>query len=142
MLPIIFSAFVCCFALERLRPGWPLPVVRGWWWRVVAVNGAQLAIVVVSGFTWERWAAHASLLHLSEHLGPAAGGLIAYLVATFVFYWWHRARHEVDWLWLGFHQIHHSPARLEVITSFYKHPVEMTVNSIIGSVLVYALLLE
>lgn len=43
-------------------------------------------------------------------------------------------------LWRGFHQIHHSPQRLEVITSFYKHPVEMVVNSIIGSLLVYTLL--
>ena len=39
-----------------------------------------------------------------------------------------------------FHQIHHSPQRIEVITSFYKHPVEMIVNSIIGSLLVYAFL--
>lgn len=38
------------------------------------------------------------------------------------------------------HQIHHSPQRLEVITSFYKHPLEMTVNSIIGSLLVYSFL--
>ena len=43
-------------------------------------------------------------------------------------------------LWRFFHQIHHSPQRLEVITSFYKHPIEMTVNSLIGSALVYALL--
>lgn len=140
MLPYIFAAFVFCFLLERARPGWRLPAVRGWWWRVLAVNGAQLAIVVVAGFTWERWASRASLLHFSDHVGPAVGGLIAYFVATFVFYWWHRARHESDLLWRFFHQIHHSPQRLEVITSFYKHPVEMTVNSLIGSVLVYALL--
>jgi sterol desaturase/sphingolipid hydroxylase (fatty acid hydroxylase superfamily) len=140
VLPYIFAAFVLCFVLERIRPGWRLPVVRGWWWRVVAVNGAQLAIVVVAGFTWERWAAHASLLHLSEHVGPALGGLIAYFVATFIFYWWHRARHESDVLWRFFHQIHHSPQRLEVITSFYKHPIEMVVNSLIGSALVYAML--
>lgn len=140
MLPIIFAAFAFCFLLERLRPGWRLPTVRGWWWRVLAVNGAQLAIVVLAGFTWERWASHASLLHLSEHVGAVAGGLIAYFVATFVFYWWHRARHESDTLWRWFHQIHHSPQRLEVITSFYKHPIEMVVNSVIGSVLVYALL--
>ena len=43
-------------------------------------------------------------------------------------------------LWRCFHQIHHSAQRLEVITSFYKHPIEMTVNSLIGSALVYALL--
>jgi sterol desaturase/sphingolipid hydroxylase (fatty acid hydroxylase superfamily) len=140
VLPYIFAAFVLCFVLERIRPGWRLPVVRGWWWRVVAVNGAQLAIVVVAGFTWERWAAHASLLHLSEHVGPALGGLIAYFVATFIFYWWHRARHASDVLWRFFHQIHHSPQRLEVITSFYKHPIEMVVNSLIGSALVYAML--
>jgi sterol desaturase/sphingolipid hydroxylase (fatty acid hydroxylase superfamily) len=140
MLPTIFAAFVFCFLLERARPGWRLPAVRGWWWRVLAINGAQLAIVVVAGFTWERWAARASLLHLSEHVGPALGGLIAYFIATFVFYWWHRARHESDVLWRFFHQIHHSPQRLEVITSFYKHPIEMAVNSLIGSALVYALL--
>jgi sterol desaturase/sphingolipid hydroxylase (fatty acid hydroxylase superfamily) len=140
MLPYIFAAFALCFLLERARPGWRLPAVRGWWWRVLAINGAQLAIVVVAGFTWERWASHASLLHLSDHVGPALGGLIAYFIATFIFYWWHRARHESDVLWRLFHQIHHSPQRLEVITSFYKHPVEMTVNSLIGSALVYALL--
>ena len=140
MLPAIFAAFVFCLVLERLRPGWRLPAVRGWWWRVLAINGAQLTIVVVAGFSWERWAAHASLLHLSQHAGAVAGGLVAYFVATFIFYWWHRARHESDTLWRLFHQIHHSAQRLEVITSFYKHPLEMIVNSIIGSLLVYALL--
>ena len=37
----------------------------------------------------------------------------------------------------GFAEIHHSPQRIEVIASFYKHPGEMIVNSVIGSVLVY-----
>lgn len=66
--------------------------------------------------------------------------MIAYFVATFVFYWWHRWRHKIDYLWTHFHQIHDSPQRLEVITSFYKHHLEMTVNSIIGSLLVYSFL--
>lgn len=57
-----------------------------------------------------------------------------------VFYWWHRWRHESDVLWVGFHQIHHSPQRIEAITSFYKHPLEMTVNSVLGSLIVYTLL--
>ena len=140
MLGIIFAVFAGCFVLERCLPGWRLPASRGWWWRVLAINGVQLAVVTAAGFTWERWARSAPLLHLGTALPAWAGAALAYFIATFVFYWWHRARHEVNWLWLGFHQIHHSPARLEVITSFYKHPVEMTVNSIIGSVLVYALL--
>ncbi len=140
MLTVIFSAFVLCFILERLVPGWPLTRVKTWPTRVLLVNAIQLGVVLIGGLTWEKWLSSASLFHISDHVSPATGGLIAYFIATFVFYWWHRLRHEHDVLWRGFHQIHHSPQRLEVITSFYKHPGEMIVNSIIGSLLVYALL--
>ena len=140
MLTTIFVVFAFCFVLERLVPGWSLPQVRSWPWRVLLVNGVQLCVVLLAGFTWERWLSSVALLHLSDHVSPAVGGVIAYFIATLVFYWWHRWRHEHDFLWLGFHQIHHSPQRLEVITSFYKHPGEMVVNSVIGSLLVYTLL--
>jgi sterol desaturase/sphingolipid hydroxylase (fatty acid hydroxylase superfamily) len=140
MLPTILAAFAACFVAERLAPGWRLPHVPGWCWRALSINAAQLGVVLLAGVSWERWLRGTSVFHLSASLPDWAGGLVAYFLATFVFYWWHRARHEVHWLWLGFHQIHHSPQRLEVITSFYKHPGEMLVNSIIGSLLVYALL--
>jgi sterol desaturase/sphingolipid hydroxylase (fatty acid hydroxylase superfamily) len=140
MLTFIFSAFVFCFILERWIPGWPLPQVKTWPTRVLLINAAQLGVVLLAGITWDKWLASASLFNLSAHASPAVGGLIAYFIATFVFYWWHRVRHENDLLWRLFHQIHHSPQRLEVITSFYKHPGEMVVNSIIGALLVYSLL--
>lgn len=140
MLITILTIFAACFLLERLIPGWRLPKVRTWPLRVLAVNAVQLGVVLLAGITWERWLSSWSLFHLSHYVTPVAGGAIAYFIATFVFYWWHRWRHEHDILWLGFHQIHHSPQRLEVITSFYKHPVEMVVNSIIGSLLVFTLL--
>lgn len=137
---VILSVLVLCLLIERVRPGWRLPHVPGWALRVLAVNGAQLGIVLLAGVAWERWCASASVLSLGDRLPPLAGGLLAYFVATFVFYWWHRWRHESDLLWRCFHQIHHSPQRIEVITSFYKHPLEMLVNSVLGSVLVYTLL--
>lgn len=140
MLSIILSVFVFCFVLERVIPGWQLPQVRTWPTRVLAINAVQLGVVLLAGVTWERWFASSSVLHLSAHVSPVVGGFFAYFIATFIFYWWHRWRHEHALLWLGFHQIHHSPQRLEVITSFYKHPGEMVVNSIIGSVLIYTLL--
>lgn len=139
-LLVVLGVFVACFALERLRPGWALPRIRTWPIRVVAVNAMQLGVVILAGFTWERWLGDASLLRLEHAIGPWAGAFIAYFMATFVFYWWHRWRHESDLLWRLFHQIHHSPQRLEVITSFYKHPGEMIVNSVLGSVLVYSVL--
>lgn len=140
MLPTILGVFVFAFVLERLAPGWNLPRVRGWALRVVAINAVQLGVVMLAGISWERWAIGHGLLDLSAHVPPAAGGLIAYFIATFIFYWWHRWRHESAVLWRLFHQIHHSPQRIEVITSFYKHPGEMVVNSLIGCLLVYVLL--
>jgi len=140
MISIILIVFVGCFVLERMLPGWRLPAVRTWPLRVLLVNATQLGVVLLAGLSWEKWLASSAIFHLSDEVSPAAGGLIAYFIATFIFYWWHRWRHEHDFLWRGFHQIHHSPQRLEVITSFYKHPVEMIVNSIIGSLLVYSLL--
>jgi len=128
MLSTILFVALACFVLERALPGWPLPVVRTWPLRVVLVNLVQLAVVVMAGLTWERWLSSSSLLHLSGAVGPIAGGLLAYFIATFVFYWWHHLRHESPLLWRAFHQIHQSPQRLEVVTSFYKHPGEMVFN--------------
>jgi sterol desaturase/sphingolipid hydroxylase (fatty acid hydroxylase superfamily) len=140
MLPYILLAFAGCFVLEKVNPGWRLPEVKTWTLRVLLINTVQLGIVLLAGVSWERWLSTASLFHLSTKVGPLPGGFLAYFIATFVFYWWHRLRHESDFLWLHFHQIHHSPQRIEVITSFYKHPLEMAVNSVIGSLLVYAIL--
>jgi sterol desaturase/sphingolipid hydroxylase (fatty acid hydroxylase superfamily) len=140
VLTLIFCVAFLCFLLERAAPGWKLPRVRTWPLRVVLVNGVQLGVVLIAGVSWEKWLSALSLFHLRDALSPLAGGALAYLIGTFVFYWWHRWRHESDFLWRAFHQVHHSPQRIEVVTSFYKHPGEMVVNSIIGSLLCYTLL--
>jgi sterol desaturase/sphingolipid hydroxylase (fatty acid hydroxylase superfamily) len=43
-------------------------------------------------------------------------------------------------LWRVCHQIHHSPARIELLTSFYKHPIEIMADSMIASLLMFSLL--
>ena len=49
-------------------------------------------------------------------------GFIAWFVGTFVFYWWHRLRHA-DGFWHVFHQLHHSPGRIEMLAQFiFRHP--------------------
>lgn len=140
MIGYLIAIGLGCMLLERVAPGWKMPAVRTWPLRVIAINLVQLGVVLLAGITWERWMSSWSLFSLSAHVPPIVGGLLAYFVATFVFYWWHRWRHESDVLWRLFHQIHHSPQRIELITSFYKHPGEMVVNSLIGSALVYTLL--
>jgi sterol desaturase/sphingolipid hydroxylase (fatty acid hydroxylase superfamily) len=139
MIWIVVVLGLCTIALERVRPGWRLPKVPGWLPRVIAFNAAQLGIVFLGAWTWDTWFGGTSLFQLG-HLGAITGGLIAYLTTTFIYYWWHRARHAVPLLWRLFHQLHHSPSRLEVLTAFYKHPLEMAANGVLSAAIVFLLL--
>ncbi|MFN0031089.1 MAG: sterol desaturase family protein [Flavobacteriales bacterium] len=117
--------------LERIIPDQKLPQVKGWWLRVVILNVFQLGILYLGKYTWDNWFHGNSLFHLSDHMPQPVAGFLGYFVVTFFYYWWHRWRHTVNFLWLSMHQVHHSPQRIETITSFYKHPVEIICNSII-----------
>ena len=56
---------------------------------------------------------------------------------TFVNYWWHRARHRLGLLWRSLHRLHHSPTRVEVLGTFYKHPLEMILQAALASLLLH-----
>lgn len=137
---LIFAVGAGMILIERLWPARQLPQVRNWWARVVLVNAVQLGIVVLAGFTWDQWMRGHSLFNLSETMPTIASVALGYLVVTFIYYFWHRVRHESKLFWRLCHQLHHSPARLEVITSFYKHPVEITLNSLLSAAIAFPLL--
>lgn len=135
MLYIIIGIGLLLMLLERIIPDQKLPHVKGWWARVFIVNAIQLGIIFLGKYSWDEWLKSISLFNLAGSLPSFAGGLIAYFITTFIFYWWHRWRHDSNILWLLFHQLHHSPQRIETVTSFYKHPLEIILNSIlIGSI--------
>jgi sterol desaturase/sphingolipid hydroxylase (fatty acid hydroxylase superfamily) len=136
---LIIAVGVLFFILERIRPGRDLPSSRGWYARAIFLNLCQLGVVLLGGITWNRWLQGPSILHVSNLMPPAVQGLLCWFVGTFVFYWWHRARHSAL-LWRALHQIHHSPTRIEALTSFYKHPLEIVLNSILSATIVFALL--
>ncbi len=140
IIGIVIAIAVGLIVVERLWPAMELPKDRAWWARVILVNLIQLGIVIVAGLTWDRWLQAVSLLNLREHLNDFWQASIAYLVSTFIYYWWHRLRHESRLFWLLCHQLHHSPRRIEIVTSFYKHPVEITMNSLLSASIVYVLL--
>jgi Fatty acid hydroxylase superfamily len=50
------------------------------------------------------------------------------------------ARHHSNLLWRVCHQIHHSPAHIEVVTAFYKHPLEIAADALLISVVLYLFL--
>jgi sterol desaturase/sphingolipid hydroxylase (fatty acid hydroxylase superfamily) len=140
MDPVVITAGVALLliALERIAPGHRQPRVCGWIARVVLLNLAQVAVVYLGTLTWDRWLPGLRLWN-GESLGTVPGIVVGYLAITFVYYWWHRARHESALLWRWLHQIHHSPARIEVVTSFYKHPLEILLNGLLSSLILHVL---
>ena len=46
----------------------------------------------------------------------------------------------MDFLWRIFHQVHHSPTRIEMLTAFYKHPLEIMADSMLSSSVLFMVL--
>jgi sterol desaturase/sphingolipid hydroxylase (fatty acid hydroxylase superfamily) len=136
---IVVAVALLLMAVERLAPGASLPSVRGWWLRALGINVVQVVVVYVGALSWDRWLPRLAWWH-ADTLGTLPAILLGYVTVTFVYYWWHRLRHESEILWRWLHQVHHSAARLEVLTSFYKHPLEILVNGFLSSFILHALL--
>jgi len=100
---IIIGGLGVIMILERIYPDQRLKHVPGWWNRVLLINICQLLIVILGMYTWERAFHGNSIFNLGSYLisifsentwiAAAIGVLIAYLINTWIFYWWHLARH-------------------------------------------------
>ena len=140
MLPlaVIILTALAVLLIERLIPGRSLPNSKGWYLRALLLNAFQFSLVFIAGATWNAWFQGWSLLHFPSSIHPVLAGFCFWFIGTFVFYWWHRLRHANGW-WRVFHQIHHSPVRIEAATAFYKHPLEMVTNSILISAIIFVI---
>lgn len=136
---LVIASTLVFLILERVSPGRELPLSKGWYTRAILVNLAQLLITLATARLWIEIFGDVSLLKFSSWDMPLLEGFVGWFVGTFFFYWWHRLRHVKGW-WLVFHQIHHSPSRIELVTSFYKHPIEILSDAILSAVILYPLL--
>jgi sterol desaturase/sphingolipid hydroxylase (fatty acid hydroxylase superfamily) len=138
-LPTLAMMFVAAafLALERIAPGRELPHAPGWYGRAILINIVQVAITFATNHLWLDPLSGVSLFHLARLESAVLQGFIGWFVGTFVFYWWHRIRH-LPGFWVVFHQVHHSPARIEAMTAFYKHPVEILTDSALAAVITTA----
>ena len=130
------SAAIFMYAYERLKSERSWPEVNGWFLRAVAFTGVQALIVVNAGVLWDDWLASKKVWDISV-LGGFFGTLVAFLILTFFSYWQHRIKHISPFLWRWLHQVHHSPERLELLTSFYRNPIEIVVNMFVISIILY-----
>jgi len=123
------------FALERLFPGRELPEAPGWYWRALIFNSLDLIILTAVGAYFDSFFRAHALFHVVDWFLPLQV-VIVWMAWSFVFYWWHRAVH-LNGLWHLFHQMHHSPSRIEAATTFYKHPLETIVETGLTAVILY-----
>jgi len=133
---IVFSFAVVMIAIEYLFPRSNFPKVNGWYARSIIVNIIGLSTVFIYGTGAQAWIEEHRLFSL-DHLPMPLAVLFGLLIVTFFNYWWHRLRHEFSFFWVWFHQIHHSPQRLEIMTTFYKHPLEAVVDTALTIPVVY-----
>jgi sterol desaturase/sphingolipid hydroxylase (fatty acid hydroxylase superfamily) len=124
LVPVTYFVFLL---VEMLWPARDFPPRKGWQWIGIAFLVAISTIsVVVPLLIPDAWLA-AHRLFDGTRLGVVGGTIVGYVLMEGVVYAWHRSAHNVEFLWRGFHQVHHSPQRVDIAGSVLFHPLEMIV---------------
>ncbi|WP_296953037.1 sterol desaturase family protein [uncultured Massilia sp.] len=124
VMPIIGLAFVALFTREVIAPASRNACDRRWLVLASGVGAVTVAVTLAVGWLFAGPIRRVALFDAGSVMPEAAVGLLAFLLTSFVFYWWHRATHRADLLWRVFHQLHHSARRVEALTAFYAHPLD------------------
>lgn len=129
LIPVSFGGLL---VVEALFPARSLPRAPGFRWL-----GALCLLVMLAIGTFLPLAAPEEWLQkyqLSDgaRWGTFGGFALGWLVYSFLGFVWHRAAHSTNFLWRGFHQLHHAPTRLDTASSTIFHPTEVVAYTAIA----------
>ena len=127
--------FLVMLALEAMFPARHFPPIR--FWRLKGILFLLVAGVLASTvplLLQPEWLARHRLIDLSS-LGVVGGTVVGYLAVSLVAYAWHRSAHTFPVMWRLFHQIHHSPQRMDMSGANLFHPLEFSVFMAMGTVI-------
>ena len=128
---VITAMFPVMLVIERIWPARKFPRVPHWHWIGIALFFYAGALnVLLLGLVPAEWLATHKLFDLSK-LGLIPSIVIGHMVITFVTAAWHRATHEINFLWRGFHQLHHAPQHLNIYAANFIHPLDLTVYVVV-----------
>jgi len=139
-LPLLYAIAGLLFLLEHIFPAHPLEIKWRWYARAVIINAMVFGVYLGVEAVWENYANSWSVFSLSELLSAPSAAFLAYFIFTFFAYWWHRLRHSSPLAWRIFHQLHHSPKRLQTLTAYYIHPLDMLADLSMSNFIVFILL--
>ena len=128
LAPVTYFAFL---VTEKIWPAREFPPRRGWQWIGVAFLALiGTASTVVPLLIPQDWLASHRWLDGTK-LGVAGGTIVGFVLAEGVVYAYHRAAHRFGFMWRAFHQVHHSPRRVDIPGSVLFHPLEMVNQTLI-----------
>lgn len=133
---LFFALAGLMFVIEKKYGRRELPASPKWYLRSISFTLVQSLVVFTLHSSLDAYFEKHRLYNLDGINEYAATG-IAFLVMTFVSYWQHRIKHKFPFLWNYLHQVHHSPTRIELLTSFYRNPFEIIINMLIMSTYYY-----
>src|SRR5262245_4962063 len=109
----LLAGFVLLLVLDKVAPARRFPTVRFWRLKGLAMFVVSIGLFSTLPFLWDGFLGQYRLIDATG-LGVVGGSLLAIAVAQLFSYWWHRAMHNVPFLWRWFHQVHHSAERVDI----------------------------
>ena len=120
--------FAGLFLLERMKPARNFPIHKTWfahWCLLVTFSSIWLMGLMIA------WVHIPPLWIPLQNISFGKQVLIAYVTYSFVAYWYHRIRHSNHTLWHYVHYMHHAPAHMDTRITFWRHPPEMLLDSLV-----------
>ncbi|MEO9383203.1 sterol desaturase family protein [Chromobacterium phragmitis] len=131
--PALAILFVGMFTREVIAPASKNRCDRRWLLLASLLGASTVMVTLALGYLFAVQIERAAVISAARDWPDAAVGAASFLLTSFVFYWWHRATHASDLLWRLFHQLHHSPRRVEALTAFYAHPLDAAAAVLISA---------
>ena len=144
---VLLAIATTVMVLERLYPqARPLAAagLRTAWVRLLRVLKNASLLLVSAGLSplvvipLSALASTPALGGRPEWLSGWQGLIIDLLILDFWIYWWHRANHEIQFLW-RFHEVHHLDEFLDASSAFRFHFGEVMLSAVVRAVVIWLL---
>ena len=129
---IVIAIYLSLIVLETLFPGRKLPNVMGWKIRTLTSFILYFYLASYLPIIWDQYLTQYQLLDISN-MKTIGSVIVGIFVFELLIYIWHRTMHNTKWLWLSFHQMHHSSERVDAFGAYYFSPLDMVGFTMIGS---------
>ena len=135
MLPLLL-AFEAPFARKEGRPG---DYRQSYLANVgtLVLNDTLLSLFSISSL-WCVAENYSETGLLSGIANPWLQAALAFVLLDLALYFWHRANHRFDWLWM-FHKVHHSDRVMNATTAFRLHFVEVLMTVALKALFIVAM---